>query len=146
MLLPVLVVSYAILMLLVLVIATSLTRPLNRLTQAVSRVADGEYDLDLSRVVPSRFPDEMYTLAEAFSVMAVRVAQREANLTNEVRRLKVEIDHARREEAVREIVDSDFFADLTAKAEQMRRRMRGEDDTGATADPNMTQPRPEGGM
>lgn len=134
---PVLAISYAVLLLLVLWISTSLTRPLKRLTEAVAHVADGDYDLDLSKVVPSRFPDEMFTLAEAFSLMAVKVAQREQKLTNEVRRLKVEIDQVRREEAVKEIVETDFFSDLTAKAAIMRARMRepSPSQTSATTPP-----------
>lgn len=143
-LIPVLLGSYAVLLMLVLWISTSLTRPLKRLTVAVSRVADGEYDLDLSKTVPSRFPDEMFTLAEAFSVMAVKVAQREQRLTNEVRRLTVEIDQARREEAVKEIVETDFFSDLTAKAAVMRARMRGDLDQVAGPAPAVSPGRGPG--
>lgn len=121
-LLPILAVAYLVLLLLVLTLSTTLTRPLNRLTEAATRVAAGEYDLDLTQAVPHRFPDEMYKLAEAFSVMAVEVAQREQSLTQEVQRLKVEIDHSKREEAVREITDTDFFADLAAKAATMRQQ------------------------
>jgi nitrate/nitrite-specific signal transduction histidine kinase len=124
---PVLGLSYAVLLVLVLMLATALARPLKRLTVATERIAEGDYDVDLSRVSRTRFPDEMATLAASFQVMADQVAQRERSLTQEVTRLKVEIDHARREEAVREITETDFFADLSAKAVQMRRRRRGDD-------------------
>jgi len=70
--------------------------------------------------------DEMFTLAESFAEMAKKVGLRERSLTREVQRLKVEIDHARREEAVKEITESDFFSDLTAKAAEMRRKARPE--------------------
>ena len=117
-----------VLLVLVLLLATALARPLKRLTVATERIAEGDYDVDLSGVSRSRFPDEMATLAASFQVMADQVAQRERSLAQEVTRLKVEIDHARREEAVREITETDFFADLSAKAAQMRRRRRGDDD------------------
>ena len=78
-------------------------------------------------MVHTRFPDEMYTLAESFTSMAAKVAARERSLTQEVQRLKVEIDHARREEAVKQITESDSFAELARKAAEMRRRNRGED-------------------
>jgi HAMP domain-containing protein len=125
-LIPVMIGSYAVLLLLVVLLATSLTRPLKRLTAATQRVAEGEYDLDVQAIVPNRFPDEMWTLAESFASMAMKVATRERTLTSEVRRLKVEIDHARREQAVKEITESDSFSDLMTKAARMRRRARGE--------------------
>ncbi len=124
---PVLGVSYVVLLALVLILSTSLTRPLNRLTAATKRIAAGEYDLDVRSMVHTRFPDEMYTLAESFTSMAAKVAARERSLTQEVQRLKVEIDHARREEAVKQITESDSFAELARKAAEMRRRNRGED-------------------
>jgi hypothetical protein len=93
------------------------------LTSASARIADGEYDLDLSDLNRSRFPDEMSELAESFKVMAAKVQQREQALSTQVRRLQVQIDAAQREESVREITETEFFADLAAKAEQMRARM-----------------------
>ena len=123
---PVLGFSYIALLLLVLVLSTSLARPLRRLTAATGRIANGEYDLDVTGLVRTRFPDEMFTLAESFAEMAKKVGLRERTLTREVQRLKVEIDHTRREEAVKEITESDFFSDLTAKAAEMRRKARPE--------------------
>jgi HAMP domain-containing protein len=123
---PVLGVAYLALLLLVIYVSNILVRPLQRLTGATRRVAEGEYDLELTSIVETRFPDEMAELAESVEVMAGKVAARERSLTREVQRLRVEIDHARREESVQEIVESEFFSDLTAKAEQMRRRMRSD--------------------
>ena len=125
---PVLGISYIVLLALVLVLSTSLTRPLNRLTAATKRIAAGEYELDVQSMVSTRFPDEMYTLAESVATMAAKVGARERSLTREVQRLKVEIDATRREEAVKEITETDFFSDLTSTAAEMRRRIRGEGD------------------
>jgi len=125
---PVLGISYIVLLALVLVLSTSLTRPLKRLTAATERIAAGEYDLDVQSMVRAKFPDELYTLAESVATMAAKVGARERSLTQEVQRLKVEIDATRREAAVKEIVETDFFSDLTAKAADMRKRIRGEDD------------------
>jgi len=47
-------------------------------------------------------------------------------LTKEVQRLRVEINATEREETVREIVETDFFADLAAKADDLRARMHRE--------------------
>jgi HAMP domain-containing protein len=122
--LPVLVVSYIILLATVLALSTALVRPLKRLTAATARIAEGEYDLDVRGLVRTRFPDEMYDLAESFGAMADKVAAREKSLTQEVQRLKVEIDQTRRVEAVKEITDNDSFAELAVKAAEMRKRLR----------------------
>jgi HAMP domain-containing protein len=121
------VISYAALLLLVLFLSASLTRPITRLTGATQRIAEGEYELDVRAIVPNRFPDEMWTLASSVAAIAAKVAARERRLVKEVQRLKVEIDYARRESSVKEITESDFFSDLTTKSDAMRRRMRGQD-------------------
>lgn len=124
---PILGVSYVFLLGLIILISTQLVRPLRRLTEASARIAEGEYDLNVRSLVSSVFPDEMYTLAESFSQMASKVDVREKTLTQEVKRLKVEIDQARRVDSVREITESDSFNDLAKKAAEMRKRMRGEE-------------------
>jgi len=123
---PVLALSYVILLALVLVLSAALTRPLKRVTAATQRIAGGEYELDVQSMVRNKFPDELYTLAESVATMASRVGARERSLTREVQRLKVEIDSAKREEAVKEITETDFFSDLASKAHDMRRRVRGD--------------------
>lgn len=123
-LLPVLVGSYLVLLAIVLALSTALVRPLKRLTKATARIAEGEYDLNVRRIVRTRFPDEMYALAESVAIMASKVGAREKSLTQEVQRLKVEIDESRRIEAVQEITGNDSFTALAAKAAEMRRRMR----------------------
>ncbi|MEI6229820.1 MAG: HAMP domain-containing protein [Actinomycetes bacterium] len=121
---PLLVIAYLLLTGLVLLVSTWLTRPLKRLTAATRRIASGDYDVDLSNVVVTRIPDEMGVLAASFAVMVDKVRIREKDLTQQVKRLTVEIDSKKREQSVSEITDSDFFSALTAKAGNMRRRMR----------------------
>jgi HAMP domain-containing protein len=123
---PVLIGAYLLLLALVLALSTVLVRPLRRLTAATRRIAEGEYDIEVRSIVRTSFPDEMYELAESFAIMTEKVSARERSLTQEVRRLKVEIDHQKREEAVREITDNDAFMDLERRAAEMRRRRREE--------------------
>lgn len=122
--LPVLVLSYLVLIALVVFVSNRIVRPVKRLTTASRRIADGEYDLDLSTLMRARLRDEIVDLATAFTLMAGKVAEREQSLRREVTRLKVEIDHSKRAEAVREIVESDAFSSIAARAAQMRERMR----------------------
>lgn len=124
-LIPIMVGSYAVMVLLVLALASTLTRPLKRLDRAARRVADGDYDVDMKALVPRWLPDEMSALARSFGLMAAKVAARERSLTQEVRRLRVEIDQTRRAQAVQDITDTEFFAELVEKAAQMRRRQAG---------------------
>ena len=124
--LPVLLISYFVLVALVLVISRSIVRPLKRLTADATRISDGEYTLNLGSLMHSRLRDEIYDLAEAFQVMAGKVAEREQSLRSEVRRLKVEIDHVKRAEAVREITESEGFNSIAERAAEMRKRMRGD--------------------
>ncbi len=122
--LPIMLGTYVVLLILVLVLATTISRPVKRLTSATTRIADGDYQVDLKSVTDTKFPDELSTLANSFAIMVEKVAAREQTLTQEVQRLKVEIDQGRREEAVREITESDSFADIANRAAEMRRRMR----------------------
>ncbi len=125
---PILVVSYLVLLLLVLFVSSAVVRPLRRLTAATRRIADGEYDLDINSVVRSRFPDEINELGQSVTDMAAKVAAREKTLSSEVRQLRVQIDSQKREEDVQQIVETDFFADLEAKAAALRARMHDHDD------------------
>ena len=121
---PVLISGYLGLIGMVLLVSTLLVRPIERMTTASKRIADGDYELDLTRITRSRYPDELSDLADSFQFMASKVAARERELTQEVRRLQVQIDTTRREESVKEITETEFFTDLQAKAAQMRARMR----------------------
>ncbi len=120
--------AYAVLLVLVVILSGWLTRRLARLSAATRRVADGEYDLDLSGAAKTRFPDEMTELADSFGVMTRKVGARERTLVQQVRVLKVEIDEVKRQQAVAEITDTDFFSTLTTKAAAMRAKVRGDKD------------------
>jgi len=126
---PVLVASFIVLVLLILLLSALIVRPIKRLTTVTSNIADGEYDHDLSSLTNVRLPDELFTLASAVGVMAAKIAKREQSLKQEVRRLTVEIDQARRTEAVKELTESDSFADIATKAAAMRRRMNEDSST-----------------
>lgn len=122
---PVLLVTYLFLLGVVLLISVRIVGPLKRLTGASRRMADGEYDIDLSSIGDSRLQDEISDLAKSFQDMAIKVAARETSLKTEVQRMKIEIDHKRREESVREITENDDFAGLAERAKILRERMKG---------------------
>ncbi|MEY4339061.1 MAG: hypothetical protein RLZ14_911 [Actinomycetota bacterium] len=125
---PVFIVAYLVLLFMVFWLSGWLTRRLGRLSSATQRVAEGDYAVDLTGATKATFPDEMSELARAFIVMVDKVGDRERTLVQQVQVLKVEIDEKRRRQAVVEIVDSDFFADLTSKADAMRRKVKALDE------------------
>jgi hypothetical protein len=66
-------------------------------------------------------------MMESFSSLAVAALEsyiREQALRQEIQQLRIEIDEARRQQQVSEIVDTDFFQDLRSKARDLRRRGR----------------------
>lgn len=72
--------------------------------------------------------DELGELTQSFRQMAREVYTRTQELKQRVRELHIEIDEIRRQKSVEEIVESDFFQDLQAKAREMRSQHRQEDD------------------
>jgi HAMP domain-containing protein len=116
------------LLLLVYVISNSLSRPLIALTSAAERVAEGEYDQEISHLYSGKLRDEVSTLAHVFEMMIDKVHAREERLKRQVRELRIEIDQSKKERHVAEIVESDYFKDLRASAKEMRRRARGADE------------------
>lgn len=80
-------------------------------------------DLESGQVIP--FDPNLQQMMESFSSLAVAALEaygREQTLREEIQQLRIEIDVAKREKQVSEITSTDFFADLQAKAREMRRR------------------------
>jgi HAMP domain-containing protein len=132
--LPILILSYAVLIIMVLVLATWLTRPLKRLTIASRRIADGDYETEMDRPSTSRFADEMSVLSSTFALMVEKVRIRERNLASQVRRLTVQIDSKKREQSVAELTESDFFSGIVEKGKALREGFVAEVKPGESAD------------
>jgi CHASE3 domain sensor protein len=74
------------------------------------------------------FDPNLQQMMESFSSLAVAALEayiREQTLRAEVAQLRIEIDKVKQLKAVEEIVETDFFRDLQAKARSMRIRRRG---------------------
>ena len=123
--------AYAGLLLLVLVLSRILTRPIVRLTAVAERVGEGHYEQDFSALRQRRFRDEIGLLAEVFQGMTEKIGVRERTLRRQVQALRIEIDEGKRTQEVAQIVETDFFRDLQARAREMRQRQpRKVDPTG----------------
>ncbi|WP_448564084.1 PDC sensor domain-containing protein [Trichothermofontia sp.] len=95
--------------------------PILSITNAANEIESGKFDdLGLGKVIDRT--DELGQLARVFQNMAREVYSREERLKQQVQQLQIEIDQSKRQKQVREIVETDFFQNLQAKARLMRRR------------------------
>lgn len=101
--------------------AYSITRPITTLTHVAALIGQGDYNQDLSRLTGGRFSDEVTKLADVFDIMIDKVAQREETLKKKVASLQIIIDEGKRDKQVEELTENEFFRDIRARAEQMRR-------------------------
>lgn len=76
-------------------------------------------ELQTLKALTSR-TDELGETARVFQTMTQNVYEREMGLKEEIEQLIIQIDQQKRETQVKEIVDTDFFNDLQAKAKQLR--------------------------
>jgi HAMP domain-containing protein len=112
-------VSYILLFLVTLAVDHGLSRPLIALSRYAKRVAEGDYATFVLPQAPF-FHDEVSDLAESFSLMVDRVHGRETALKQQVAQLQIVVDNERKAKQVGEIVESEFFASLKARAHELR--------------------------
>ena len=122
------VVSYVLIFGLVYLMSGIVTRPLVALATVSQEIGDGNYDQDLDALGNTgKWEDEIDTLSDTIKIMIEKVAQREQKLRKRVHQLEIMIDTTKREEEVKDIVESDFFKDLQTKAKDMRQQFKGSD-------------------
>ncbi|MDX2271937.1 MAG: cache domain-containing protein [Cyanobacteriota bacterium] len=101
-----------------------IAQPLSIVAESTSLIESDHFDPDtLSRMINPvlRRQDELGQLARVILQMSNQVYTREKQLKEEVKELRIEIDEAKRQKQVNEIVDSEFFQDLAEKAKTIRR-------------------------
>lgn len=143
-------IAYPVLLGIMVFITTVFTRPLRDLTAAAERTGEGDYSVDFSNLRDQRMQDEIGVLAGVFEAMVQKVDKREQSLKQQVAQLKIEIDEAKKQSEVEEIVESDFFRDLKSRASDLR-TTRGKEGTSAsspkkpagTEAPKASKPKPK---
>lgn len=95
------------------------TEFLSEVQDWVKRIAEGNYDRQFT---PSAGQQDrsIASLAAEFAQMAAQVQKREEELRRQVMQLRIEIDQAKKERQVSEIVESDYFQSLKQKARRLR--------------------------
>lgn len=102
-------------------------RPVFTITDVAANIEDQKWELDPLTKVSDR-TDELGQLARVFQKMAQELRAREQALKQQVRELSIQIDHAKREQQVKEIVENDFFIDLQKRAADIRKRSNRKND------------------
>ncbi|MFQ4135849.1 cache domain-containing protein [Nodosilinea sp. PGN35] len=100
-----------------------IARPVLGIARTAADIESERFELGRLEAIARR-SDEIGQLARVFDRMAQQVYQREQHLKQQVRELRIEIDEAKRQRQVKEIVETDFFQDLTVKAQVLRNRTR----------------------
>ena len=96
-----------------------------KVTTAAAAVEAAAFDPAVLRDVVER-PDALGQLARVFVRMAGEVAAREAQLKQEIRVLRIEIDETQKARQVSEITETDYFQALRQKARALRQRPMSE--------------------
>jgi two-component system cell cycle response regulator len=109
-------------------LSAKLLRDLEReYLEQVGRVIDAAASVETDTFLPGSLdvvaarPDALGQLARTFQRMAREVRAREERLQAQVRELRIEIDEARQAQRVAEIIDTDYFKNLRARASDLRR-------------------------
>jgi len=104
-----------------LLLARSIVKPIGALTKTATELEQGDYNLDELNQV-SKSDDDIGNLVRVFTKMAEEVKAREQKLKQQLVELQIEIDQAKKERQVAEITETDYFQELQKKAKQMRRK------------------------
>lgn len=109
------------------VTAQYIMRPVLAVTDAAHAVEAEEFTPGSLDVIANR-TDELGYLTRVFQQMAREIQVREYKLREELQQLRIEINEVKRRRQVDDVVETEFFQDLRAKARDMRRKDRGEED------------------
>jgi HAMP domain-containing protein len=137
--LPAFVITYIVVFATVYGFSVFLTRPISRLRAIAVHIGEGNYDIDLSAMTKAFLQDEINKFAQVFEIMVGKVRVREETLKKKVEELRIEIDTVKQQAHVSEIVDTDFFRDLQAKARQVRGRKYNPESSTQETPPSGTE-------
>jgi methyl-accepting chemotaxis protein len=98
-----------------------IARPVLGIARRAAAIEAETFELGQLGAIAHR-TDEIGQLARVFDRMAQQVYSREQKLKQQVRDLRIEIDEAKRQKQVQDIVETDFFQELVAKAQVLRDR------------------------
>lgn len=101
------------------ILARRVTRPVAKLTAAAADIEAGIFEVGRLGPVAQR-PDELGQLAGVFQRMTREVYAREQRLKQQVEELRIEIDAVKKAKQVAEITETEYFQALQQRARQLR--------------------------
>jgi C4-dicarboxylate-specific signal transduction histidine kinase len=105
-----------------LLLARSIAKPIRAITKAAQALAKQD-DFDPHKLVKAgSATDDIGQLVRVFLEMAQEVKAREHKLKQQVKKLHIEIDEAKRASEVAEITETDYFQQLHKKAQKLKTR------------------------
>ncbi|MEH1840700.1 MAG: cache domain-containing protein [Nostoc sp.] len=112
----------AIAVIVALLLARSIAKPIRALTKAAQALVKQD-DFDADKLVKAgSTTDDIGQLVRVFLEMAQEVKAREQKLKQQVKQLHIEIDEAKRASQVAEITQTDYFQQLHKKARKLKAR------------------------
>jgi C4-dicarboxylate-specific signal transduction histidine kinase len=103
------------------ILAQSIAKPIRELTRAAEEIEQGRFEDDrLAQFAKSR--DDIGQLVRVFRQMAHQVEMREQKLKQQVVKLNIEIDEAKKERQVAAVTGTEYFQQLQQKARKLRQR------------------------
>jgi len=93
----------------------------NHVINCAVAVEAGSFECDSLNSVAAR-DDALGLLARVFQNMVRQVYAREQSLRQQLQDLRIEIDEVKKERQVAEITETEYFRDLSAKAQKLRQR------------------------
>lgn len=102
-------------------VSRRITKPVDDITSAARNLRDGTFDPSALDAAAGR-KDEVGDLARTFQSMGIEIVERERRLQEKVEQLTVQIDRAKVREDVQQITESEYFQELKARSEELRRR------------------------
>jgi hypothetical protein len=108
------------------VTARYIMQPILAVTDAAHAVEAEEFAPGSLDAIAGR-TDELGYLTRVFQQMAREIQARELRLKEQLQQLRIEINEVKRQQQVDDVVETEFFQDLQAKARSLRRRGEGEE-------------------
>jgi len=107
-----------------LVLGRNVVKPIGQMAELARRISVDEIDemAPKSLATMTRRSDELGQMARVFERMAQEVYAREQSLRQQVQELRIEIDEVKKARQVAQLVNTDTFQELRAKAQKLRQQ------------------------
>jgi HAMP domain-containing protein len=107
-----------------LLLRRNVVKPIGQMAELARRISTDEIDEQAPKSLANMTErsDELGQMARVFERMAQEVYAREQSLRQQVQELRIEIDEAKKARHVAQLVNTDTFQDLRAKAQKIRQQ------------------------